>query len=62
LPTSRKYPDYVHLVDSVNSLSATVECGALGIDVLLAGTKALALPPGLTVFTCSPAALIKPRP
>ena len=33
---------------------------ALGIDVLLAGTqKAFALPPGLTVFTVSPAALAK---
>jgi aspartate aminotransferase-like enzyme len=32
----------------------------LGIDVLLAGTqKAFALPPGLTVFVCSPAALTK---
>jgi aspartate aminotransferase-like enzyme len=32
----------------------------LGIDVLLAGTqKAFALPPGLSVFTCSPAALTK---
>src|SRR5258706_1234855 len=33
---------------------------ALGIDVLLAGTqKAFALPPGLAVFVCSPAALAK---
>src|SRR5205085_4771046 len=32
----------------------------LGIDVLLAGTqKAFALPPGLTVFVCSSAALAK---
>src|SRR5215813_13373471 len=32
----------------------------MGIDVLLAGTqKAFALPPGLTVFVCSPAALAK---
>jgi aspartate aminotransferase-like enzyme len=32
----------------------------MGIDVLLAGTqKAFALPPGLAVFVCSPAALAK---
>src|SRR5690242_14900872 len=49
------------IVDAVSSLSATkIEFDALGIDVLLAGTqKAFALPPGLTVFACSPAALAK---
>ena len=32
----------------------------LGIDVLLAGTqKAFAMPPGIAVFVCSPAALAK---
>ena len=57
----KKYPEVTFVVDAVSSLSATkIECDALGIDVLLAGTqKALALPPGLTVFTCSPAALAK---
>ena len=57
----KKYPEVMFVVDAVSSLSATkIECDALGIDVLLAGTqKALALPPGLTVFTCSPAALAK---
>jgi aspartate aminotransferase-like enzyme len=56
-----KYPDVMFIVDAVSSLSATeIEFDALGIDVLLAGSqKALALPPGLTVFTCSPAALAK---
>src|SRR5688572_12305979 len=56
-----KYPEVMFIVDSVSSLSATaVECDALGIDVLLAGTqKALALPPGMAVFACSPAALAK---
>src|SRR5258705_8706164 len=55
----KKYPEVMFIVDSVSSLSATkIECDALGIDVLLAGTqKALALPPGMAVFTCSPAAL-----
>src|SRR6266516_7853679 len=57
----RKYPEVMFIVDSVSSLSATkIECSALGIDVLLAGTqKALALPPGMAVFACSPAALAK---
>jgi len=56
-----KYPDVTFIVDSVSSMSGVrIEFDALGIDVLLAGTqKAFALPPGLTVFTCSAAALAK---
>lgn len=56
-----KYPDVMFIVDCVSSLTAVkVEFDALGIDVVLAGTqKAFALPPGLTVFTCSPAARAK---
>ncbi len=57
----RKYPDVMFIVDCVSSLTAVnVEFDKLGIDVVLAGTqKAFALPPGLTVFACSPAALAK---
>jgi aspartate aminotransferase-like enzyme len=57
----RKYPDVTFIVDSVSSMTAVpINFDELGIDVLLAGTqKAFALPPGLTVFTCSPAALAK---
>ncbi len=57
----KKYPDVMFIVDAVSSFSATkIEFDALGIDVLLAGTqKALALPPGLAVFTCSGAARTK---
>ncbi|MBK9138384.1 MAG: alanine--glyoxylate aminotransferase family protein [Verrucomicrobia bacterium] len=57
----QKYPDVTFIVDSVSSMTATkIEFDALGIDVLLAGSqKAFALPPGLTVFVCSPAALAK---
>lgn len=57
----RKYPDVMFIVDSVSSMSAVpIAFDALGIDVLLAGTqKAFALPPGLAVFVCSPAALAK---
>jgi aspartate aminotransferase-like enzyme len=55
----KKYPDVMFIVDSVSSMSAVkMDFDALGIDVLLAGTqKAFALPPGLAVFVCSPAAL-----
>jgi aspartate aminotransferase-like enzyme len=57
----KKYPDVMFIVDTVSSMTATkLEFDALGVDVMLAGTqKAFALPPGLTVFTCSPAALAK---
>src|SRR5215471_17656243 len=57
----KKYPDVMFIVDAVSSMTATkLEFDALGIDVLLAGTqKAFALPPGATVFVCSPAALAK---
>jgi len=55
----RKYPDVLFVVDTVSSFSATpTPVDDLGIDVLLAGCqKALAMPPGLTVFTVSEAAL-----
>ncbi|MCX7722170.1 MAG: alanine--glyoxylate aminotransferase family protein [Verrucomicrobiae bacterium] len=57
----KKYPDVMFIVDCVSSLTAVkVEFDALGVDVVLAGTqKALALPPGMTIFVCSKAALEK---
>jgi aspartate aminotransferase-like enzyme len=57
----KKYPDVTFIVDSVSSMSAVpLKFDELAIDVLLAGTqKAFALPPGLAVFACSPAALSK---
>jgi aspartate aminotransferase-like enzyme len=57
----KKFPDVMFIVDAVSSMSAAkMEFDALGIDVLLAGTqKAFALPPGLAVFVCSPAALAR---
>ena len=57
----KKYPDVMFIVDAVSSMSAVkLEFDALQIDVLLAGTqKAFALPPGLALFVCSPAALAK---
>ena len=57
----KKYPDVMFIVDSVSSMTAVpFKFDELGIDVLLAGTqKAFALPPGTSVFVCSPAALAK---
>jgi aspartate aminotransferase-like enzyme len=57
----QKFPDVMFIVDAVSSLSAVkLEFDTLGVDVLLAGTqKAFAMPPGLAVFACSPAALAK---
>lgn len=57
----KKYPDVMFIVDTVSSMTATkLEFDALGIDVMLAGTqKAFAMPPGLSVFVCSSAALAK---
>lgn len=55
----REFPDVLFIVDVVSSLSAvSIDFDKLGVDVLLAGSqKALALPPGLTVFAVSDAAL-----
>ena len=55
----KSFPGVLLVVDSVSSFSAVpIQMDELGIDVLLAGVqKALALPPGLTVFSCSEAAL-----
>jgi aspartate aminotransferase-like enzyme len=51
----REESDALLLVDTVSSLGgAPVETDAWGLDVVLAGVqKALALPPGLTVFSLS---------
>jgi aspartate aminotransferase-like enzyme len=55
----KKYPDVMFIVDTVSSMTALkLEFDALGIDAMIAGTqKVFALPPGLTVFVCSPATL-----
>lgn len=51
----RKYPDVLLIVDTVSSFSTEpIPMDALGIDVLLTGSqKALALPPGLALFSVS---------
>jgi aspartate aminotransferase-like enzyme len=55
----KSFPGVLLVVDTVSSLSAVpTPVDELGVDVLLAGVqKALALPPGLAVFTASEAAL-----
>jgi aspartate aminotransferase-like enzyme len=50
-----KYPDVALIVDTVSSFGGIkIEMDALGIDVLLTGAqKALALPPGFSLFSVS---------
>ena len=51
----RKYPEVVFIVDTVSSFSALpIPMDDLGIDLMLTGSqKALALPPGLSLFAAS---------
>ncbi len=53
------FPDVLFVVDAVSSLSGVkIEVDKLGIDVLITGSqKALALPPGLALFSVSKRAL-----
>ena len=53
--TLAKYPEVALVVDSVSSFSAVpIPMDAYGIDVLLTGSqKALALPPGFSLFSVS---------
>lgn len=51
----RRYPDVALIVDTVSSFSAVrIAMDELGVDVLITGSqKALALPPGLALFSAS---------
>jgi aspartate aminotransferase-like enzyme len=53
--TMAKYPDIALILDTVSSFSAVpIAMDALGIDVMLTGAqKALALPPGFSLFSVS---------
>ena len=53
--TLAKYPEIVLILDTVSSFSAMkIDMDALGIDVMLTGAqKALALPPGFSLFSVS---------
>ena len=59
----RRFPDVMFIVDAVSSFSTElIPMDALGIDVLLTGSqKALALPPGLALFSVSERACEKAR-
>ncbi len=59
--TMAKYPDVALVVDTVSSFSAVpIEMDALGIDVMLTGSqKALALPPGFSLFSVSEKAFLR---
>jgi aspartate aminotransferase-like enzyme len=58
---ARKYPEVALIVDSVSSFSAVpIPMDELGIDVLLTGSqKALALPPGFSLFSVSEKAFVR---
>jgi aspartate aminotransferase-like enzyme len=53
--TLAKYPDVALVVDTVSSFAGVkIDMGALGIDLMLTGAqKALALPPGFSLFSVS---------
>ncbi|HXB01578.1 MAG TPA: alanine--glyoxylate aminotransferase family protein [Opitutaceae bacterium] len=55
----REFPDVISIVDTVSSFSALpIKKDELGIDVLITGSqKALAMPPGLAIFSVSKRAL-----
>ncbi len=59
----REFPDVMSVVDCVSSFSALpIEKDALGIDVMLTGSqKALALPPGLALFSVSERAFARAK-
>jgi aspartate aminotransferase-like enzyme len=54
----REFPEVISIVDTVSSFSVLpIEKDRLGIDIMLTGSqKALALPPGLALFSVSPRA------
>jgi aspartate aminotransferase-like enzyme len=57
----RKFPHVMLIVDTVSSFSVLpIACDELGLDVMLTGTqKALALPPGASLFSVSERAIAK---
>ncbi len=59
--TLAKYPEVALIVDTVSSFSTMpIPMDSLGIDVLLTGSqKALALPPGFSLFAVSPKAMAR---
>src|ERR1700731_2568977 len=60
---ARKYPEVMFIVDTVSSFSALpIPMDELGIDLMLTGSqKALALPPGLSLFASSEKAITRAK-
>src|SRR5205085_4487496 len=58
-----KHPDVALIVDTVSSFSGVkIDMDALGIDVMLTGAqKALALPPGFSLFSVSEKGFKRPK-
>jgi aspartate aminotransferase-like enzyme len=61
--TLAKYPDVALVLDTVSSFSGVkIDMDALGIDVMLTGVqKALALPPGFSLFSVSEKAFARAK-
>jgi aspartate aminotransferase-like enzyme len=59
----RRYPEVMFIVDTVSSFSALpIPMDDLGIDLMLTGSqKALALPPGLSLFAASEKAITRAK-
>lgn len=57
----REFPDVISIIDTVSSFSAVpINKDALGLDIVLTGSqKALALPPGMAIFSVSARALAR---
>ena len=57
----REFPEVISIVDTISSFSALpIKKDELGIDVMITGSqKALALPPGLSIFSVSKRALTR---
>ena len=60
----RNYPEVIFIVDTVSSFSALpIPMDELAIDLMLTGSqKALALPPGLSLFSASPTSVRTRKP
>jgi len=59
MAVAREFPEVISIIDTISSFSAlAIRKDELGIDVMITGSqKALALPPGMSVFSVSKRAL-----
>ncbi len=61
MAVAREFPDVISVIDTISSFSALpIRKDELGIDVMITGSqKALALPPGMSLFSVSKRALAR---